>query len=162
MPATDARGAFAVLCAALLLPLAPASAAQDVGAAPAYGTLRLPPAINPDPYRIEVQAGGRVDATALGGDCRGHVANAPDLRLEYRPVPSLPLLISARAETAIMLAVNSPDGAWHCASGEDGQGSNPGLRFDAPVAGRYAIWVGTAAPGALHPAVLQISEIYDR
>jgi hypothetical protein len=137
------------------LVLAAAAVAQNPNAAPAYGTIRLH---GIDPHIVRLQSGGRIDASRLGGACSGFIADAPDVRLDYRQSGTLPLIITAVAEADTTLVINAPDGRWHCNDDSRSGSLNPSIRFAAPPSGRYEIWVGTRAGPQLHPARLEISE----
>lgn len=147
----------AILAAtALAAPLA----AQDINAAPNYGTLDLDAGFDNDPRIIPVQSGGDFDAERVANGCRGFISSAPDLRLHYNAGNSLPLILSVRADADTTLVVNGPDGRWYCDDDGGNTGLNPSLTFDHPMAGRYEIWVGTYGNAALEKAELRISELY--
>ena len=133
------------------------AAAQEPNAPPTYGTVSLHGP--PDPHVVRLQAGGRIDASRLGGVCTGFIARAPDVRLNHRQSGALPLIISAVADADTILVVNAPDGSWHCNDDSRPGVHDPSVRFATPQSGRYEIWVGTRAGPQLHPARLEISEI---
>ena len=138
----------------------PASA-QNFNAAPSYGTVNLNGGFTPDPYIVNLRSGGNIDSSrAIGGSCRGFIANAPDLRLNFN-AGSLPLIISVNSSADTTLVVNAPDGRWYC-NDDGGQGLNPSVRFNNPRGGRYEIWVGTYGNASLQPAQLHISELYSQ
>ena len=61
-----------------------ASFAQNYSLNPTFGSTNLSAGFAPDPYTVSITAGGNIDAgSALGGSCRGMIANAPDYRLNY-------------------------------------------------------------------------------
>ena len=106
------------------------------------------------------RSGGSTDApSAIGGSCRGIIANAPDVRLNFT-AGSLPLIISANSGSDTTLIVNGPDGRWYCDDDGGENGLNPAVRFNNPQSGRYEIWVGTYGNSSLQPAQLHISELY--
>ncbi|MBR9826808.1 MAG: peptidase S1 [Alphaproteobacteria bacterium] len=145
----------AILCGPVL---AFAAQAQNPMSAPTYGEISLSAGFTPDPYLVNLSAGGQVDAAAeLGAQCLGFIAQAPDFDLYYN-AGSLPLIISAMAEADTTLVIHGPDGQWHC-DDDSGGGVNPRLRFAAPVSGLYGIWVGTYTPGHTEPAQLRVSEL---
>ncbi|MEA1940654.1 MAG: hypothetical protein U9P68_00250 [Pseudomonadota bacterium] len=123
-----------------------------------YGSAELTAGFAPDPYNVELMAGGDVDVNeALGRNCRGFATTAPDFDITYTP-GDFDLYISATSGGDATLAVNAPDGSWWC--DDDSAGSlNPGIRFDNPMEGRYDIWVGTYSEGAPEPATLHVSEL---
>lgn len=124
-----------------------------------YGTVRLSAGFTPDPHRINMRAGGTIDAQNIASNCRGFVTRAPDVELSYT-AGSLPLVLSVDSASDTTLVVNGPDGRWYC-DDDGGNGSlNPALHFSSPLTGTYDIWVGTYSSGASQPARLDISELY--
>lgn len=135
-----------------------AVSAQDPTASPSYGSVGLSGGFTPDPHRVELTAGGSIDAqSSLGGSCRGYVANAPDYQLRFEP-GSLPLAISVDSDFDTTLVVNTPDGGWACDDDGGEEPLNPLLTWNSPASGRYDIWVGTYSDSTA-PATLFISEL---
>ncbi|MEM8697043.1 MAG: peptidase [Pseudomonadota bacterium] len=130
----------------------------DFSLDPNYGTATLRSGFTPDPHRVRLQSGGPIDASTLGGGCRGYIARAPDYRVQYTS-GRLPLNISAESSSDTTLVVNGPDGNWYC-DDDSGNGLNPSIRFDTPRSGQYDIWVGTYGDSRLESAILDISELY--
>ena len=146
-----------IASAAILAAAALPAAAQDVSADPNYETVTLTHGFPEDPYVVQLQSGGGIDASELGGNCGGFIANAPDVRLNYE-AGSLPLYLTVAADVDTTLVVNGPDGEWYC--DDDGAGGlDPMVWFSAPASGQYDIWVGTYADSELHDAQLNISEL---
>ena len=55
--------------------------AQEIGAEPTFADINLSEGFTPDPTRIQVSAGGTIDAArSRGGSCVGKIARAPDVR----------------------------------------------------------------------------------
>jgi hypothetical protein len=133
--------------------------AQNVSLSPTYGTISLASGFSPDPYVVELEAGGSISASNIG--CTGYIANAPDLRLNYRASEGLPLIISVSSEADTTLVINTPTGGWAC-NDDGGEGSNPSIRLSVPQSGQYDIWVGTYSNGGIRPADLHISELYSQ
>lgn len=137
------------------------AAAQNYGLQPAYGTVNLNAGFTPDPVNVNVLSGGRIDAQqAISGSCRGFIADAPDVRLNYRAGTSLPLIISVNSSADTTLVVNGPDGQWYCDDDGGNAGLNPSLRFGSPQSGQYDIWIGTYGNASNQQATLSISELY--
>ena len=134
--------------------------AQDPSAASLNGELNLSAGFPNDPRVIDVAAGGTIDASRLGGNCRGVVANNPDFKVSYS-AGSLPLIISVDSKADTTLVINGPDGRWYC-DDDGGNGVNPSIRFNNPQSGRYDIFVGTYSAGSPQPARLFISEVSSR
>ena len=138
------------------------ASAQDYSLAPTYGTVALASGFSPDPYAVSVQSGGSIDSSSsIGGACRGFVASAPDVRLNFT-AGSLPLIISSGSSADTTLVVNAPDGRWYCDDDSGQAGMNPMVRFNTPASGQYDIWIGTYGSSSLQPAQLHISELYSQ
>jgi len=143
------------------LALTSVAAAQDFSLSPSYGSVSLGGGFSPDPYTVNLQSGGAIDASArLGGSCRGNIANAPDFRLNFS-AGSLPLIISVASSADTTLVINAPNGQWYC-NDDGGNGLNPSLNFGSPMSGQYDIWVGTYGGSSLQNATLHISELYSQ
>lgn len=126
-----------------------------------YGARSLTGGFTPDPFTVEMLAGGDVEVygnVTGSGSCRGYVTRSPDFELNFTP-GSLSLFISAASASDTTLVVNAPDGSWWC-DDDGGEGTlNPGIRFANPQRGVYDIWVGTYSQRDPVPAVLNISEL---
>jgi hypothetical protein len=132
--------------------------AQDIEAAPNFGTIKLWTGFTPDPQVIAIRSGGAIDAQSISPACAGFISSAPDVRLNYR-AGSLPLIFSVAARADTTLVVNGPDGRWYCDDDGGVNGNNPMVRFNAPLSGRYEIWIGTYGNRRLQPGRLNISEL---
>ncbi len=134
-----------------------AAQAQDWTLSPTYGSVKLVSGgFQPDPYTVDLQAGGAQDASTLGGNCVGFIADAPDFRVLYTP-GGLPLIFSIASDSDTTLVVNDPNGNWIC--DDDSAGNfNPMVQIDDPPAGQYDIWVGTYSQGGFPDATLSIAE----
>lgn len=143
---------------ALAAAAAGVAVAQDFRQNPTYGTLNLSAGFLPDPQVVNLQSGGSINAQSLSSSCRGFIANAPDVRLNYR-AGSYPLIISVNSGVDTTLVVNGPDGSWYCDDDGGVNGLNPALRFGSPANGQYDIWVGTYGNASLQNAQLHISEV---
>ena len=132
------------------------AAAQDWSLNPTYGGTSLSAGFMPDPYSVNLTAGGGINAgSSIGGSCVGMIANAPDYRLNYS-AGSMPLYISASSGSDTTIVVNAPDGSWYC--NDDSNGFDPMVWWSNPQSGQYDIWVGTYGSSTA-PAQLRISEI---
>ncbi|MEJ0059656.1 MAG: peptidase S1 [Terricaulis sp.] len=145
--------------AALLVAGLGVAAAQNVSLNPTYGTANLASGFQPDPYVVNVQSGGTINAQTLSPDCAGFIATAPDIRLNFTG-GSLPLIISVASSADTTLVVNGADGQWYCDDDTGTNGLNPMVRFNNPRSGQYDIWVGTYGNATLQPAAVNISELY--
>lgn len=145
--------AAAVLAVSLSMP----SVAQNVMGRPSFGTLNLRSGFLPDPRVVPVTAGGRLDASSLGGsNCLGSIANAPDVRVNYQ-AGSLPLNFYVTSNEDTTLVINGPDGQWYC--NDDTNGLNPAVVFANPGSGQYDVYIGHYGQGAGVPARLHVSEV---
>lgn len=135
------------------------AAAQNFNQTPAYGSIQLNAGFTPDPFQVNLQSGGSINAAqSIGGNCNGFVANAPDYRVNYR-AGSYPLIISVASNADTTLVINGPDGRWYCDDDSGNAGMNPMVRFNQPASGQYDIWVGTYGSGTLYNSTLTISEV---
>lgn len=145
-----------VLMAAALGSAVTASAhALQSGYDPTYGQTTLEAGFTPNPVTVNLTAGGVIDAAAeIGGDCTGQIAIAPDYLVAYSGDGSA-LTIAADSPFDTVLAVQGPDGVWHC--DDDGAGGNdPQIVFEGAAHGEYAIRVGSKDGDAR--AVLTVEE----
>ena len=103
-------------------------------------------------------AGGGSALSACPEPGVGHVAEAPDLRLDYDAGGAArDLMVRVEGDCDTVLLVNGPDAAWHF--NDDFDGVDPALVFEGAPSGFYDIWVGTYGPD-LCPARL-ILETFD-
>jgi len=150
-----------MMAAAALVGLALPAAAQSVDGEPNYGTIELDAGFTPDPYGVDLESGGDIDASGIGEPCTGFISDSPDVRLVYAS-GNYPLMISVQSGVDTTLVVNAPDGQWYCDDDGGNIGTNPSVQFTNPMSGRYEIWVGTYGSASLAPAQLQISELYSQ
>ena len=145
--------AVALLTTAVLGWSAAPSQAQNPGLNPTFGSVNLNAGFTPDPFTKELTAGGAVK-TKLGG-VSAFVNTAPDFRLNYTK-GAFRLTIRVESTKDTTLLINTPNGQW-IANDDGGGAPNPEITFNAPLSGRYDIFVGTfgAAPA---PAKLIIHE----
>ena len=135
--------------------------AQNYSLNPTYGTVNLTAGYTPDPYVVNVQSGGSQNAQNLSSSCRGFIANAPDVRVNYS-AGSFPLIFSVASSADTTLVVNAPDGSWYCDDDGGNNGLNPAIRFGSPMSGQYDVWIGTYGNASLQPAQLHVSELYSQ
>ena len=146
------------VCALAALP----AGAQNINAAPNFGTVTLATGFSPDPHVVAVRSGGSINVEQVSSNCRGYISSAPDVRLVFNAGSSLPLIVSVDASADTTLVVNAPDGNWYCDDDGGNEGLNPAIRFNRPMSGRYEIWVGTYGNASLQPAELHISELHSQ
>ena len=150
----DRRGAPRVAAVPVVLaalasgPALGQETAPHVGAEPSFGEAALEGGFTPDPHLAVVEAGGPDSALSWNAGCSGYLNFArPDYRLRYTPGDYV-LTIAVEGSVDTTLAVNGPNGDWHCNddAAEEG-GWAPGIEFEDPQAGAYDIWVGTFDAG---------------
>lgn len=123
-----------------------------------YGDVALAGGFTPDPYVVELTAGGAADASGLSAGCAGGIGSRPDVRLVFE-AGALPLNIYATsAEEDLTLVVRDPSGRYLC--NDDFEGLDPAVLIDRPASGTYEIWVGVwGGSGTFGDATLAISEL---
>jgi hypothetical protein len=148
---------LAAIAAVAVMAIAPATVvAQNMNLRATYGEIVLNSGFTPDPWVVQVDAGGNLDASGIGNPCRGAIADAPDFQLTYN-AGSLPLVFRTRSGVDTTLVVNGADGRWYC-DDDSGGGLNAQVFFSRPQSGVYDIWVGTYG-GGVAPAQLLITEL---
>ncbi len=117
----------------------------NLNAAPLYEYAVLQTDFYPDPYAIDLVAGGETNlVTALDPQCLGFVnGEQPDVILNFSPGQyALSIYVDAGgADTT--LAIHAPDGYWYCDDDYPEMGLDPAIYFESPLSGDYVIWVGT-------------------
>ncbi len=151
------RGLAAV--ALLAVAVGGAASAQDFSLNPTYGAIQLRAGFTPDPFQVNIQSGGSINAAqTIGGSCTGYIARAPDYRVNYTP-GSFPLIFSVASGADTTLVVNGPDRRWYCDDDGGTNGLNPMVRFNTPMAGQYDVWVGTYGSNQNFSTTLHVSEV---
>ena len=134
------------------------AASLNIGLAARYGDVTLNGGFLPDPYQISVMAGGTISTSGAinnaNGYCTGYVTREPTLELRYNGGSDLHIYTAGSPDT--VLAINAPDGSWHC--NDDADGLDAGLSFPNGQAGVYDIYVGAFSQGS-QQTTLRISEI---
>ncbi|MDC0598382.1 peptidase S1 [Gammaproteobacteria bacterium] len=148
---------FFVLSSLLVVNIA---GAQDYQLDATYGEKSLASGFLPDPFTVDLDAGGSIDSARLGADCIGLIADAPDFELTLEDGGfELYLYVLSIGDTS--LVVNTPSGDWLC--DDDSAGNlNPLLELTKAESGIYDIWVGnvdTDEKGDYVSATLMISEL---
>lgn len=144
---------YAALAAVALMAAAPAAVvAQNMGLRANYGEIVLNAGFTPDPYVVQVDAGGNINASAIGSPCRGMISDAPDFQITYN-AGSFPLVLRTRSGVDTTLVVNGADGRWYC-DDDSGGGTNAQVFWSRPSSGTYDIWVGTYGGGTANAQLL--------
>ena len=145
-----------ILSAALAALVISPAFAQNAGLTANYGEITLHTGFTPDPYEIQVTAGGNINGANLPGSCTGMISDAPDFKVNYT-AGSLPLTIRTISQTDTTLIINDPSGNWACDDDSYGDGDAK-VVFSRPASGRYDIWVGTFSGGNARTR-LQLTEL---
>jgi hypothetical protein len=123
----------------------------------AYPGLRVRRGFLPDPRWLDGVAGGPLDASALGGSCRGWISAPPThvvtLQTEF---DYLQIYVAEESDEDLTLLVLTPSGRFLC---DDGIGERPEVSAQSWTAGVYRVWVGAPAEDVTVPYRLGISEI---
>lgn len=143
------------IVALALAGLAGAAVAQDASLTANFGEVRLRAGFTPDPYTVNMTAGGSIDGARLPGSCVGSISAAPDFELTYT-AGSFPLIFRTLSSEDTTLIINAPDGQWYCDDDSYGDGDAE-VRFNNPQSGVYDVWVGKFGGGTTR-ARLQITE----
>ena len=112
-----------------------------------FENVSLTTGFTPDPYSVELTAGGDNPASSeLGTECTGNVTSSqPDVVLNYTAGSNYGLSLYAESDSDTTLIVLTPSG-WRC--DDDSYGDlNPNIRLDSPQSGDYLIWIGTYDSG---------------
>jgi hypothetical protein len=123
-------------------------AALDYSAEPLFGPADLIRAFSPDPYTVNVQAGGTLDTSGLDLSC-GFVTSRPTFRFSLKGGASdtfLRIYFVPGEQMDTTLIIHSPDEKWICVDDpSDSSGMDPVIDFEFAPSGQYAIWVGTVS-----------------
>lgn len=138
---------------------APRRTGLDISRTARFGNASLNGGFLPDPYQRSVTAGGAVSIQdeiggQASGTCRGYTTAEPTLELSYNGGSDLFIYTHGDADTT--LAINGPDGRWHCS--DDEIGTDAGIAFYGGQSGVYDIYVGTYSRGD-RQTLLRVSEI---
>lgn len=135
-----------------------ASACPDWQAEPHFGAIELAAGFEPDPYDLNVTAGGTHLLENCGfNDATGFVTTRPDFDL-YWSGTSSQLTIAVESKADAILLINGPDGSWYY--DDDYRGTFPAITILNPMEGLYDIWIGSYDGSRRNPAVLIFTE-YD-
>ena len=129
-----------LLAAAASTLMASGAMAQSAHLDANFGEIHLSAGFTPDPYTVNLTAGGYVSASHLPGSCIGNISEAPDFQVTYS-AGSLPLVFRTLSSADTTLVINGPNGQWYCDDDSYGDGDAQ-VRFNRPQSGVYDIWVG--------------------
>jgi hypothetical protein len=130
--------------------------AQDPNLPPHFGAVEIRTAWEMDPFLVDIQSGGPIQASTISPACRGWIADKPDYAIYFTSAAIWDVTISALSEADTTLVVHSPAG-WSC-DDDSGEGLNPQVVIANPPSGRYSIWIGSYNQGTFADARLAFSE----
>lgn len=131
----------------------------DHRAAPLYSRVTLSSGFTPDPYTVQVTAGGADPNPIDGPGCVGYIASAqPDVVVDYSAGSIFDLAFYVDSDRDTALLIRSPDGAWTC--NDDHDGLDPRVEFASPRSGAYAVWIASYGDEST-TATLGITEYSD-
>ncbi|MCH8495122.1 MAG: hypothetical protein LAT57_05755 [Balneolales bacterium] len=146
---------IAILAFSGVATVAIAQEMPDWEAEPVFDTVSLRAGFLPDPYIVDLLAGGPSQVPQRG--CEGYInLAAPDLDLNYE-AGRYPLSIYAQSNAYVTLLVYTPQGEWICESNTGNMG-NALIFFENPQSGNYNIWVGARHIDNYPEATVSFSE----
>ena len=116
-------------------------------AASAFGVDVLDEGFRPDPFSVELRAGGSSSVEDIDPSCNGYIAENASYSFEYHPDDGSELgLYLGESAADTTLVVQDPTGRWYCNDdySETSAGA-PGVRIADPSGGIYKIWAGVFA-----------------
>lgn len=131
--------------------------------APVHGVLELADGFRPNPLINLIHFGGSLDLISHieNESCVGFVESGPDLGIDWSGGGFLRFFFLSNDSANTTLAIQDPDGNWHC--GDDSFDTlNPTVDFEGAPAGRFTIWVGGESAGETdlgHLYITQVKEI---
>lgn len=120
---------------------AQATGQLDADAAPAVGQVAFGPQTTTDPRIVFEIERSNEEAFGMGPECAGYITTSrPDIVVSAQDgLDRMMIYMVAQADGT--LVVVGPDGRLHC--NDDFEGLHPGLVFDNPAPGDYAVFAGT-------------------
>ena len=109
-----------------------------------------------DPTFMSLNAGGEVDASILGPECRGFVNAKPVVTLNWTGSADF-LEVFFVSDDDPTLVVVGPDGQVMCNDDANDQLLDPVVQIDNPAQGQYRIWAGSFNKGHLLPGILVLT-----
>lgn len=113
----------------------------NVNAPPAVGSVDFGPQTPADPRIVFDIMRSNEEAFGMGPECAGYITTSrPDIVVNAQPgLPQMMIYMVSQADGT--LVVVGPDGRLHC--NDDFEGLHPGLVFQSPEPGEYAVFAGT-------------------
>jgi hypothetical protein len=145
--------ASAVILAAIIATTAGATTAPQQAPETAFIAINPAAGFPLDPFVISLQAGGPLDASTVASGCKGFVAEAPAVTVDYKGKAEL-LKIFFYSDGDPVLLLQTPDGKFICNDNTNPALLDPMVTLAKPAQGRYSIWLGSALKGDLIPGFL--------
>ena len=146
-------------CQPMIKDTATAAICPDRMLAASYGAVFLEEGFLPDPWHTHIEAGGRTDLSPCFEEgWAGHVADAPDLDVQYIASGASDLAFFVQSAADTILLVSAPDGRWWYDDGQgDGDGS-PAVIVEHATPGVYSVWIGSRRAEDYPEAALFVTE----
>lgn len=109
-----------------------------------------------DPFLVSVNGGGELDASMLGGKCHGFINGSPTMTVNWTGKADR-VRVFTYSDSDPVLVIQSPDGKFACADDTSTLALDSQIEITNPPAGKYNIWVGSAAPKQLLPTILVLT-----
>jgi hypothetical protein len=109
-----------------------------------FDPVALRAGFTPDPARKAGVSGGELNATRLGGDCRGWIAGRPDHIVTLQSNFNF-FRVFVNSDSDTTLVIRLPNGRFVC--NDDANGLNPAVTRNRWRRGTYRVWVGSYAEG---------------
>ena len=122
-----------------------------------FGSVSLATGFMPDPRMLSGTSGGGMNASTMGGSCRGWITPQPDHYM-FLNTPFSFLRVFVRAGGDTTLVVRGPMPAMMTRCNDDRFGFNPAID-GAWAPGQYHVWVGSYSSGQMHPYQIGFTEI---
>lgn len=121
-----------------------ATACPDRMLAASYGEAFLEEGFLPDPWHTHVTAGGRADLSPCFEEgWAGHVADAPDLDVQYITSGASDLVFFVQSAADTVLLVATSDGRWWYDDGRGAGDGSPAVAVEHATSGVYSVWIGS-------------------
>ena len=109
-----------------------------------------------DPTFMSLNAGGEVDASILGLECRGFINAEPVVTVNWTGSAEF-VEVFFVSDDDPTLVVLTPDGQVLCNDDANDHLLDPVVQIDNPVQGQYRIWAGSFNEGHLLPGILVLT-----
>jgi len=118
--------------------------------------VRLGAGFTPDPWVMDVEMVGTVDAHTLDEDCTGWLSSTPNMLFDADTAITELYLMAYAPDADLSLVVQGPDGSFRCVASAEGEGPMVSGFF---ASGRHKVWVGVSAEGRSKRVRLGLSEL---